>query len=181
MKKNILLGSLVALIFSGILFSNAVGQQFPSPQTRHDGPPIPIPPRPGEMFQRMEETMRRLRGDTEWRSHCKTLMRTPLFLDCPAVIRAQAESLNLSSDQIQKLTDIENEARKKSKSLLDEAQLKQLGNIPEKPVVMSEACLAGMLPAAEQLLQGIIRGQGTTQEPGSKSDDSEKKSPIPAE
>ena len=179
MKKNILVGSLLALIFSAILFGNAAGQQFPAPPMRPDGSPMPIPPKPAEVFQRMEDMMHRLRGSAELKSHCETLMQTPLFLDSPAVIRAQAESLNLSPDQIQKLTDIENEARQKAKSLLNEEQLKKLGNPPEKPVVMSDACLAGMLPAAEQLLQKIIRGQGTTQNPESKSDDSEKKAPTP--
>jgi hypothetical protein len=181
MKKNILVGSLVVLIFSGILVSSGVAQQFPTPPMRPDGPRMPVPPKPGEMFQRMEDMMHRLRGDGDLRSHCETLTHTPFFLDSPAVIRAQAASLNLSPDQIQKLTDIENEARQKAKSLLNEEQLKKLGNIPEKPVVMSDTCLAGMLPAAEQLLQKIIRGQGTTQNPESKSDDSEKKAPTPAE
>lgn len=181
MKKNILFLSLLALVFSGILFSNAVGEQFRTPERRQYGPPFPVPPIPGEMRERMEEMMHRLRTGTEFRGHCKTLMGTPLFLDSPAVIRAQAASLNLSPDQIQKLTDIENEARQKAKSLLDQEQLKKLGSTPEKPVVMSDACLAGMLPAAEQLLQKIIRGQDTTHVPESKSEDSEKKAPIPAE
>ncbi len=180
MKKSILVRGLVALIFSCILFSYAAGQ-FPGPPPRPDGPPLSLPPKPGEMFQRMEQMMHGLRGDAELKNQCKTLTHTPFFLDSPAVVRAQAESLNLSPDQIQKLADIENEARQKAKSLLNEEQLKKLGNAPEKPVVMSDACLAGMLPAAEQLLQRIIRGQGTTHEPESKSDDSEKKAPIPAQ
>ncbi len=108
-------------------------------------------------------------------------MQTPLFLDSPAVIRAQADSLNLSSDQVKKLTEIENEARQKAKSLLNKEQLDKLGDISEKPIVISEACLAGMLPTAERLLQGIIRGQGPTQEPEPKSDHSEKKAPSQAE
>lgn len=181
MKKNILVGSLVALILSCILSSYAVGQQFPTPSTREEGPAMPGPPRPEEMLQRMGEMMHRLRADSETRSHCKTLMRTPFFLDSPAVIRGEAASLGLSPDQIQKLTDIENEARQKAKSVLREEQMKKLGDIPEKPVAIADACVGGILPAAEQILQGIIRGQGTPQEPGTKSDKSEKKAPIPTE
>lgn len=181
MKKNILVGSLVALILSCIVSSYAVGQQFPTPPTRDEGPTMPMPPKPGEMLQRMGQMMNRLSADTEMRSRCNVLMRVPLFLDSPAVIRGQATSLGLSPDQIQKLADIENEARQKAKSVLNEEQMKKLGDIPEKPMSMADACVGGILPAAEQILQGIMRGQGTPQEPGTKSDRSEKKAPIPAE
>jgi len=172
MKKNILVVGLVALIFSGVLFNNAVGQQFPTPERGPYGPRFPNPPTPGEMRQRMEEMMHRFKTGADSKSHCKTLMQTPLFLDSPAVIRAQAASLELSSDQIQKLTDIENEARKKAKSLLNEEQLRKLGSIPESPVAISDACLGGMLPVAQDLLQRIIREQSAKPEPESKSDDS---------
>lgn len=179
MKKNILVGSLVALILSGIVSSYGLAQQFPTPPTREEGPRMPVPPRPEEMLQRMGQMMQRLSADTEMRSHCKTLMHTPFSLDSPAVIRGQAASLGLSPDQIQKLTDIENEARQKAKSVLNEEQMKKLGDIPEKPVAIADACVGGILPAAEQIFQGIIRGQGSTQEPGTKSDKSEKKAPVP--
>ncbi len=180
MKKNSLLITLLALIFSGILFNDCVAQHFPTPEGRQYGPPFPVPPTPGEMRERMGEMMHRFRTGTEFRGHCKTLMQAPLFLDSPAVIRAQSASLNLSSDQIQKLDDIENEARRKAKSLLNTEQLKKLGNMPEKPVVIGDACLAGMLPAAEELLQKIIRDQSAKPEPESKLDDTEKKTPVPA-
>ena len=181
MKKNVLVAATVAMIVSGILSNYAVGQQFPKPQTREEGPTMPMPPKPEEMMKRMGEMMHRLSADTETRSRCKLLMHTPLFLDSPAVIRGQASSLGLSPDQIQKLTDIEKEARQKAKSVLNEEQIKKLGDAPEKPVAMADACIGGIMPAAEQILQSIIRGQGTPQEPGTKSDKPEKKAPVPGE
>ncbi len=172
MKKSILVGSLVALVFSSILYNYAVGQQFPTSESRDDGPSLPRPPKPGEVFRHMRDMMQRLNPDTTMTSRCKTLIHTQLFLDSPAVIQAQAADLSLTPDQIKKLADIENEARQKATSLLNEEQLKKLGNIPEKPVAVSDYCLAGMIPAAEQFLQRIIPGQSSPQQPESRLDDS---------
>jgi hypothetical protein len=140
MKKNVLVGSLVAVICTGILCGDAVGQQLPKPQPRDDSPTMPVPPKPEELLQRMGQMMQRLRADTEMPIRCKDLIRTPFFLDSPAVIQGQAASLGLSPDQIQRLIDIENEARQKAKSVLDEEQIEKLGDAPEKPVTMADAC-----------------------------------------
>ena len=81
--------------------------------------------------------------------HTRVLMRTPIFLDSPYAIHAQAAELGLSKEQKEKLVDIENEARKKAVAVLRPEQRKKMGDIPDKPLVMTQMCqqmCAGMAP-----------------------------------
>ncbi len=72
--------------------------------------------------------------------HMRALMQTPIFLDSPYAIHAQAAELGLSEKQKKKLVEIENEARKKAVAVLTSEQRKKMGDIPDKPLVMMQMC-----------------------------------------
>ena len=72
--------------------------------------------------------------------HMRVLMQTPIFLDSPYAIHGQAADLGLSEKQKKKLIEIENEARKKAVAVLTSKQRKKMGDIPDKPLVMTQMC-----------------------------------------
>jgi hypothetical protein len=100
-----------------------------------------------EMMQKMgmkPETMERM----------QLLMRTPIFLDAPSSLHAQADKLGLNEDQKKKLGEIENEAREKARAVLTPEQRAKLGNVPDKPVTMMETC-----PMSKMMGDGPMKGQ----------------------
>ncbi len=72
--------------------------------------------------------------------HMRVMMQTPIFLDSPYAIHGQAADLGLSEKQKNKLIKIENESRKKAVAVLTSEQLKKMGEIPDKPMVMMQMC-----------------------------------------
>lgn len=84
--------------------------------------------------------MKQMGAQPETMERMQLLMRTPIFLDSPCPIYAQADKLNLSEDQKKKLGEIENEARQKARAVLTAEQRAKLGNVPDKPVTMAETC-----------------------------------------
>ena len=72
--------------------------------------------------------------------HMRVLMQTPIFLDSPYAIHAQAADLGLSEKQKKKLIEIENEARKKALAVLTPEQRTKMGDLPDKPLVMMKMC-----------------------------------------
>jgi Spy/CpxP family protein refolding chaperone len=76
----------------------------------------------------------------EMMERMQVMMQTPIFLDSPCPIFAQAEKLGLSEEQKKTLGEIEKEARKKARELLTPEQLEKLGEIPDKPMTMMETC-----------------------------------------
>ena len=188
MKKAILVGSLVAALFAGILLVNAAEQQ-PQPQQKakeEGGPAMPMNPQ--MMMQRMMGMMQQAGADTEIVRRCRTMMFTPVFPDSPAGIRGQSQVLGLSDEQIKKLLDIENEARQKAKSVLNEEQMKKMGETPDKSMTMMEMCQqmkSVMMPMMQNMMgtgspgspqmmcpmmQMMMGGPGTPQGSGTTSD-----------
>jgi hypothetical protein len=95
---------------------------------------------PGMMMQGM---------DPERRERMQVLMRTPIFLDGPGPLLAQAEKLGLSEAQKQQLAGIEQEARRQARAVLTPEQRAKLGTIPDKPVTMMETRpMMGMMGGA---------------------------------
>ena len=78
--------------------------------------------------------------EPEMMKHMRVLMQTPIFLDSPYAIHGQAAELGLSEKQKNKLIKIENESRKKAVGVLTSEQLKKMGEIPDKPMVMMQMC-----------------------------------------
>ncbi len=76
----------------------------------------------------------------EMMKHMRVLMQTPIFLDSPYAIHGQAADLGLSAEQKKKLSEIEDESRKKAVAVLTAEQLKKMGEIPDKPMVMMQMC-----------------------------------------
>ncbi len=74
----------------------------------------------------------------EMKERMRLLMRTPIFLDAPCPIYAQAETLSLSEEQKKKLVEIENEARAKARAVLTPEQQAKLLSVPDKPVKMMD-------------------------------------------
>ncbi|MGC8604218.1 MAG: hypothetical protein ACP5VS_11070 [Desulfomonilaceae bacterium] len=158
MKKSILVGTLVAALFAGILLVHAAEQQQPQPQQKakeEGGPAMPMNPQ--MMMQNMMGMMQQAGVDPNMMRRCKTMMSAPVFMDSPAVISGQAGSLGLSNEQKQKLLDIEKEARHKARSVLTEEQTKKMGEIPDKPMAMMEMCqqMCGkMMPMMQKMMGG---------------------------
>jgi hypothetical protein len=160
MKNTIIVvGVLVMMIFA---CSPALPEdQHPTLQTTEPGPVLPPPPKPGEMIQRLKEMIAQHHGqNSETMRQCRIVMRSAIYLDSPSAILGQKESLGLTDDQAQKLNDIENEARRKAKTVLTKEQIKKLGIVPDKAVAVTGACLGGVMSNVEQMLQNLISGQG---------------------
>jgi hypothetical protein len=158
MKKAIFIGSLVAALFAGILFTYATAQQQSQPQQKaqeEGGPAMPMNPQ--MMMQRMMGMMQQSGVGADMMQRCMVMMRTPVFLDSPSAIRGQPKSFGLSDEQKQKLLDIENEARQKAKSVLTVEQITKMGEVPEKPMAMMEMCQqmsAKMMPMMQRMMGG---------------------------
>ena len=163
MKKAIFVGSLVAALFAGILLVHAAEQQQPQPQQKakeEGGPAMPMNPQ--MMMQNMMGMMQQAGIDPNMMRRCQAMMFAPVFLDSPAAIRGQAESLGLSDEQKQKLLDIEKEARQKARSVLTEEQTNKMGEIPDTPMAMMEMCQqmsAKMMPMMQRMMGGGSPGQ----------------------
>jgi len=163
MKKAILIGSLVAALFAGILLVHAAEQPQPQPQQKAKeevAPPMPMNPQ--MMMQNMMGMMQQGGIDPNMMRRCQAMMFAPVFLDSPAAMRGQAESLGLSDEQKQKLLDIEKEARQKAKTVLTEEQIKKMGEVPDKPVALMEMCQqmsTKMMPMMQKMMGGGSQGQ----------------------
>ena len=147
-----------------------------------------MPMNPQTMIQRMMGMMDQAGFDARMMRRCMTMMRNPVFLDSPSAIIAQAESLGLSDEQLKKLRDIENEARQKAKTVLTKEQIKKMGEVPDKPMPMTEMCetmYAKVIPSMEKMTEASSQGgpmmmwpmmrmmmgvQETTQGPGTRQD-----------
>ncbi|MFQ6099321.1 MAG: hypothetical protein ACE5O2_16435 [Armatimonadota bacterium] len=104
---------------------------------------------PGPMHGMMKglsaETMRR----------AQAVMKMPVFLDSPAAIVGQADKLGLSDEQTQRLTEIENDARKKALAVLTEEQRDKLGEVRDEPITMMAICekaCPDMMPMMHHML-----------------------------
>jgi len=186
MKKAVLVGSLVAALFAGILLVHAAEQQQPQQKATEEGAPA-MPMTPQMMMQRMMGMMQPAGVGPDIMRRCQVMMSTPVFLDSPSAIRGQAEFLGLSEEQAKKLLGIEKEARDKAKSVLTEEQKEKMGEIPEKPMAMMEMCQQ-MMPMMQKMMSGgsqggpmmmcpmcpmmqmMMGGQGAPQGPGTKQD-----------
>lgn len=118
---------------------------------------------PQMMMQNMMQMMRQAGNDSNLMRLCKAMMSAPLFLDSPAMVRAQAESLGLSEEQIQILLDIEKEGRQKARSVLTAEQIKEMGEIPDEPMAFMEMCqqMCGeMMPMMRMMMGGQNTPQG---------------------
>ena len=69
----------------------------------------------------------------EMQQRCRMMMQTAISPGDPAAILAIKDDLKLTPEQIQKLQVIADEARKQTKDVLDEQQVKVLQAIPAKP------------------------------------------------
>ena len=121
-----------------------------------------MPMNPQMMMRNMMEMMWQASNDSNMMRLCKSMMSAPLFLDSPAIILAQAESLGLSEEQKQKLSDIENEARQKARSVLTAEQTKSMGEIPDEPVAIMEMCQQ-MCAEMAPMMRMMMGGQGDPQ------------------
>ena len=84
--------------------------------------------------------MKQMGMKPEMMARMQLLMRTGVFVDSPAALQVQKDKLQLSPEQTGKLSEIEKEARQKALALLTPEQRTQLGDIPDKPLVMMEMC-----------------------------------------
>lgn len=88
----------------------------------------------------MMDMMKQMGMEPEMMARMQLLMGTAVFVDSPAALQAQKDKLPLSQEQVDKLGAIEKEARRKALALLTPEQRTQLGDIPDKPLVMMEMC-----------------------------------------
>jgi YHS domain-containing protein len=68
------------------------------------------------------------------KQQCGAIMSASVYLDSPAVLIGQAESLQLSDEQIKSLKKVQAQARKKAMKILTSEQKKKLDKIPPEPI-----------------------------------------------
>ena len=147
-----------------------------------------MPMNPEMMMHQMMGMMEQTGVDTGMMRRCMAMMRNPVFFDSPSAVIAQAESLGLSDEQVKRLREIEKEARQKARTVLTEEQIKKMGEVPDKPMPMTEICetmYAKVMPSMEKMTEAssqggpmmmwpmmrmMMGGQGATQGPGTKQD-----------
>lgn len=106
------------------------------------------------MMSGMMKGMPMMQGMTpDVMARMQLLMRTPIAVDGPSALSAQAEKLGLTEKQTAQLGKIENEARAKARAVLTPDQLAKLGNVPDQPVTMMETC------PMMKMMQGMQPGQ----------------------
>jgi len=91
------------------------------------------------------------------RRSCSVIMNSPVHLDGPAALIAQADKLRLTEQQKARLREIQNQARKKALAVLTDEQKKKMGDIPEKPMVMAQMCqqmCSKMMPTMQKMMSG---------------------------
>ncbi len=71
---------------------------------------------------------------------CGIMMQTKIFLDSPAAILGQTQTLGLSEEQNRKLLEIEKQAREKALAVLTPEQRQKLGDVSAQPVSMASLC-----------------------------------------
>ena len=82
---------------------------------------------------------------------CKMIMGASIYLDSPAAIYGQADSLGLSEVQKKALTQIINDARKKAIDVLTPEQREKLGDVSAEPLTMMQMCqkMCGKMPCGQ--------------------------------
>ena len=116
------------------------------------GGPNPAARSQGAMTRYMA-MMRKAGMDPAMMKRVQVMVQTPIFLDSPCAVYGQAANLELSDEQKAKLTEIENEARKKALAVLTPEQKKKMGDIPAKPMAMMQMC-AKMMPMMQEMMGG---------------------------
>ena len=84
------------------------------------------------------------------------MMNAPLYMDSPEMLLGQADTLGLTDDQRARLTEVVKDSRAKAAAVLTEAQVTQLGQVPEKPMTMREMraeMMKKMAPMMEKMSQ----------------------------
>jgi hypothetical protein len=113
------------------------------------------------MMQRCMDMMQKAGITPAMMQRCHMMMQTPIFTDSPCAIYGQGDILQLSEEQKKKLTEIEEEARKKALAVLTDEQRKKMGDIPDKPMAIAQMCqqmCSKMMP----MMQNMMSGEGKT-------------------
>jgi hypothetical protein len=93
-----------------------------------------------DMMQEMMMNMKQAGVSQDMMRRWQVMMNTPIFMDSPCAVYGQADTLGLSEEQKKQLSEIENEARQKALAVLTPEQLENMGDIPEKPMSLSNMC-----------------------------------------
>lgn len=112
-----------------------------------------------------------------------------LFVDSPAVLQAEAKDLKLTEQQLERLKEIEQSARRQARQLLTEEQRKQLLDRPEGPLSLMELSMSRMkekrhmpdgeksgqmCPMCMKMMQMMKMKQGEEHHPPKKEDQTQK-------
>lgn len=74
----------------------------------------------------------------EERRQGQILLKSPMYLDSASGLLAQADKLNLSEDQKNKLKDIQRNERNQARQVLNDQQRQQLTGLSEQPVALMD-------------------------------------------
>jgi hypothetical protein len=85
-----------------------------------------------------DDMMRKMGMSEETIKQWHALSKAPIFLNSPAALLGQADALNLTQDQRQKLTQIDKEARDKAMQILSADQKSKLAQPTDRPVTMMQ-------------------------------------------
>ncbi len=88
--------------------------------------------------QMASDSMRKAGVSEETIRQWRILNIMPSYLDSPAAILGQSETLSLTAEQKSRLESIEQDARDRALKVLTSEQKEKLGTIPKQPVTMKE-------------------------------------------
>ncbi len=143
-----ILGLILLLIGLMLAARNVVKNRAASTE-----PAVPAFAQMGANMMNMMDTMQQMGMQPERMDRMQLLMRTGVFVDSPAALQVQKDKLQLSEEQAGKLREIEKEGRQKALALLTPKQRTNLGDIPDKPLVMMEMCQQ-MMPMCAGMMGG---------------------------
>ena len=94
-----------------------------------------------DMAARMKDMQAKMKeagvSEESMKAHM-AMMNAPLYMDSPEMLLGQADTLGLTDDQKTQLADVVKDARAKAAAVLTEAQRTTLGQVPDKPMTMTE-------------------------------------------
>jgi len=148
--KRFLLGLGLAVLFSGVLYvyadtdegNGSISSGTQEMDSGTDGsdtcPGKCVEPQgSGEQTRAQAKMLRKMGMPEEKIQQWRVVFNAPIYMDSPAALLGQSDTLGLTQDQRQKLMTIEKEARSKADAVLNAEQKDKIRQT-DKPVTMME-------------------------------------------
>ncbi len=149
-KLRVLAGSLAAAAMVGTLVLTVNAQSQPADEAASATQPAAAtqpatqPAKqcqsasPQAMMQQCMGKMGKMGASQDMMDRMGVMMQTPIFMDDPGAVYGQADQLDLSDEQKNKLVEIQNEAREKSLAVLTDEQRTAVESAPSGGMAMMQ-------------------------------------------